>query len=157
MTRTKKTPSSKSISIEDVARESGVSITTVSRVINKVGTVKEKNRAKVMSVVKDLKFQPSIFAQRLATGKTNVVALVIPRYEGVFYSFYGLEVIRGVGTLCEALKLDLLLHLTDTPFWNQDMVGTVGTKRRGAKVTRSARTLGKPSMPMKATSCLLRI
>ena len=78
MTRTKKTPSSKSISIEDVARESGVSITTVSRVINKVGTVKEKNRAKVMSVVKDLKFQPSIFAQRLATGKTNVVALVIP-------------------------------------------------------------------------------
>ena len=114
MTRTKKTPSSKSISIEDVARESGVSITTVSRVINKVGTVKEKNRAKVMSVVKDLKFQPSIFAQRLATGKTNVVALVIPRYEGVFYSFYGLEVIRGVGTLCEALKLDLLLHLTDT-------------------------------------------
>jgi len=41
------------------------------------------------------------------------VALVIPRYEGVFYSFYGLEVIRGVGTLCEALKLDLLLHLTD--------------------------------------------
>ncbi|MFA5005435.1 MAG: LacI family DNA-binding transcriptional regulator [Candidatus Omnitrophota bacterium] len=113
MTRTKKIPS-KSVSIEDVARESGVSITTVSRVINKVGTVKERNRTKVMSVVKDLKFQPSIFAQRLATGKSNVVALVIPRYEGVFYSFYGLEVIRGVGTLCEALKLDLLLHLTDT-------------------------------------------
>jgi len=113
MTRTKKTPS-QTVSIEDVARESGVSITTVSRVINKVGTVKEKNRTKVMSAVKDLKFQPSIFAQRLATGKSNVVALVIPRYEGVFYSFYGLEVIRGVGTLCEALKLDLLLHLTDT-------------------------------------------
>ncbi|MCK9571765.1 MAG: LacI family transcriptional regulator [Candidatus Omnitrophica bacterium] len=111
MTRTK--IPSKTISIEDVARESGVSITTVSRVINKVGTVKEKNRSKVMRVVKELNFQPSIFAQRLATGKTNVVALVIPRYEGVFYSFYGLEVIRGVGTLCEALKLDLLLHLTD--------------------------------------------
>jgi LacI family transcriptional regulator len=113
MTRTKKTPS-QTVSIEDVARESGVSITTVSRVINKIGTVKEKNRSKVMNAVKDLKFQPSIFAQRLATGKSNVVALVIPRYEGVFYSFYGLEVIRGVGTLCEALKLDLLLHLTDT-------------------------------------------
>jgi LacI family transcriptional regulator len=112
MTRTKKVPS-KNISIIDVAKASGVSITTVSRVINKIGTVKESNRAKVMKVVRELKFQPSIFAQRLATGKSNVVALVIPRYEGVFYSFYALELIRGVGTMCEVLKLDLLLHLTD--------------------------------------------
>lgn len=90
MTRTRKsTP--RNISIEDVARASGVSITTVSRVINKAKTVKESNRIKVMSAVKDLKFQPSVFAQRLATGKSNVVALVIPRYEGVFYSFYALE------------------------------------------------------------------
>ena len=112
MTRIKKLPS-KNISIMDVAKASGVSITTVSRVINKIGTVKEKNRVKVMNVIKELKFQPSIFAQRLATGKSNVVALVIPRYEGVFYSFYALEIIRGVGTMCDALKLDLLLHLTD--------------------------------------------
>jgi LacI family transcriptional regulator len=112
MTRTKKGPS-KNISIVDVAKASGVSITTVSRVINKIGTVKESNRIKVANVVRELKFQPSIFAQRLATGKSNVVALVIPRYEGVFYSFYVLELIRGIGTMCEALKLDLLLHLTD--------------------------------------------
>jgi LacI family transcriptional regulator len=113
MTRTKKSPS-KNISIEDVARRAGVSITTVSRVINKVGQVKEKNRASVANAVKELKFQPSIFAQRLATGKSNVVALLIPRYEGVFYSFYALELIRATGTLCEAFKLDLLLHLTDS-------------------------------------------
>ena len=112
MTRIKKIPS-KNISIVDVARASGVSITTVSRVINKIGTVKESNRIRVANVIKELKFQPSIFAQRLATGKSNVVALVIPRYEGVFYSFYALELIRGVGTMCEVLKLDLLLHLTD--------------------------------------------
>ncbi|MBP7835883.1 MAG: LacI family DNA-binding transcriptional regulator [Candidatus Omnitrophica bacterium] len=113
MTRIKKSPS-KNISIEDVARRAGVSITTVSRVINKVGQVKEKNRASVANAVKELKFQPSIFAQRLATGKSNVVALLIPRYEGVFYSFYALELIRATGTLCEAFKLDLLLHLTDS-------------------------------------------
>jgi LacI family transcriptional regulator len=76
-------------------------------------SVKEKNRVRVLEAIKQLKFQPSIFAQRLATGKSNVVALVVPRYEGVFYSFYVLELIRGVGTLCDALKLDLLLHLTD--------------------------------------------
>jgi len=113
MTRTKKVPSG-IISIEDVAKKAGVSITTVSRVINKIGTVKEKNRIKVLNVIKDLKFQPSVFAQRLATGKSNVVALIIPRYEGVFYSFYALELIRATGNLCEVFKLDLLLHLTDS-------------------------------------------
>jgi LacI family transcriptional regulator len=113
MVRLKKGPS-KTISIEDVARLAGVSITTVSRVINKFPSVKERNRIKVLDAIKQLKFQPSVFAQRLATGKSNVVTLVIPRYEGVFYSFYALELIRGVGTLCDALKLDLLLHLTDT-------------------------------------------
>ena len=113
MVRHKKGPS-KTVSIEDVARLSGVSITTVSRVINKATTVKEKNRIKVLDAIKQLKFQPSVFAQRLATGKSNVVTLIIPRYEGVFYSFYALELIRGIGTLCEAFKLDLLLHLTDS-------------------------------------------
>jgi len=113
MVRIKKGPS-KTISIEDVARLSGVSITTVSRVINKIPSVKEKNRIRVQEVIEQLKFQPSVFAQRLATGKSNVVALVIPRYEGIFYSFYALELIRGIGTLCVALKLDLLLHLADS-------------------------------------------
>lgn len=113
MVRIKKGPS-KTVSINDVARLAGVSITTVSRVINKFPSVKEKNRLKVLGAIKQLKFQPSVFAQRLATGKSNVVALVMPRYEGIFYSFYALELIRGIGTLCEALKLDLLLHLTDT-------------------------------------------
>lgn len=112
MARIRKTPS-KTVSIEDVARRAGVSIATVSRVINKLSSVKSGNRLKVMDAVKALNFQPSVSAQRLATGKNNTVALVIPRYEGMFYSFYVLELIRGIGTLCESLKLDLLLHLTD--------------------------------------------
>lgn len=101
-------------SIEDVASLAGVSISTVSRVINKLPSVREKNRRAVLEAVKQLKFQPSILAQRLATGSSNVIALVIPRYEGVYYSFYALELIRGIGTLCEELKMDLLLHLTDS-------------------------------------------
>ena len=113
MVRIRKGPS-QNISIEDVAHLAGVSITTVSRVINKLGSVKEKNRLKVLDAVKQLKFQPSVFAQRLATGRSNVIALVIPSYEGIFYSFYALELIRGIGTLCAVLKLDMLLHLTDS-------------------------------------------
>ncbi len=104
---------STTISITDIARKAGVSISTVSRVINKSPSVKERNRVRVLEAIKEYNFQPSVFAQRLATGKSNVIALVIPRYEGVFYSFYALELIRGIGTLAAVLKLDLLLHLTD--------------------------------------------
>ncbi|MFH1198612.1 MAG: LacI family DNA-binding transcriptional regulator, partial [Candidatus Omnitrophota bacterium] len=91
MVRIKKVNLSKLASIEDVARKAGVSITTVSRVINNKASVKEKNKNKVLDAVKELRFQPSIFAQRLATGKSTEVALVMPRYEGIFYSYYALE------------------------------------------------------------------
>ncbi len=111
--RRRKEPS-KTISINDVARLSKVSISTVSRVINKSNSVKEKNRKKVQAIVDQLHYKPSVFAQRLATGKSNVIALIIPRYEGVFYSFYALELIRGIGTLAAILKMDLLLHLADS-------------------------------------------
>ena len=98
--------------IVEVAALAGVSITTVSRVINKIPSVSEANRKKVEEAVRKLRFVPSPHAQALASGKTNTVALIIPRYEGIFYSFYALELIRGIGTLCDVLKLDLLLHLT---------------------------------------------
>jgi LacI family transcriptional regulator len=116
----------KNIDIDDVAKAAGVSITTVSRVINKVPTVTKINRLKVEEAIRRLGYKPSPFAQTLASGKTNTVALVIPRYEGIFYSFYALELIRGIGTLCDVLKLDLLLHLTDgKTFINTRAVGGV--------------------------------
>ena len=104
----------KKTGIQEVADLAGVSITTVSRVINKISSVSEANRKRVEEAVRRLKFVPSPAAQALARGVTrNTISLVIPRYEGIFYSFYALELIRGIGTLCDVLKLDLLLHLTD--------------------------------------------
>jgi len=104
---------SKNISIKDVARLAGVSISTVSRVLNKNPGVKKVHLTAVQNAIKELNFKPSVNAQRLATGKSNVIALVIPRYEGLFYSFYALELIRGIGTMAEVMKLDLLLHISD--------------------------------------------
>ncbi|MFH0876891.1 MAG: LacI family DNA-binding transcriptional regulator [Candidatus Omnitrophota bacterium] len=100
-------------SIEDVARAAGVSITTVSRVINKFPTVKEENRRKVEEAIRRLKFRPNVAAQRLASGSNNTIGLEIPRYEGIFYSFYAMEIFRSVAITCDALRSDLLLHLTD--------------------------------------------
>ena len=101
------------ISIEDVARRAGVSITTVSRVINNHPSVSKKNLARVEEAVSFLKFKPNVSAQRLAKGLNNTVGLVMPGYPGIFYSFYGVELIRGVGHACETLRLDLIFHITN--------------------------------------------
>ncbi len=113
----------KRISIEDVARRAGVSITTVSRVINNVSTVNEKNRSKVEEAVAHLNFRPSVLAQNLARGLNSAVGLVMPGYPGIFHSFYAIEIIRGVGHACEVLKLDLIFHITnaDNPLSTQSV------------------------------------
>jgi LacI family transcriptional regulator len=100
------------VTIQDVAKVANVSITTVSRVINKTPSVTAKNRLRVEEAIRKLKFKPNISAQRLAGGKTNTIGLVIPFYPGLFHSFYAIEIIRAIGAVCERMRMDLLLHLS---------------------------------------------
>ena len=100
--------------IKDVAREAGVSIATVSRVMNKLGSVKKYNKDKVELAIKKLKFRPNMSAQRLASKRNNnIIGLVIPRYTDIFHSFYALQILQGVGVAVERMKMDLLLHVTN--------------------------------------------
>ena len=101
------------ISIKDVARRAKVSITTVSRVINKFPSVNPKNIKKVDQAIAELKYRPNISAQRLASGTNNTIGLVMPGYPGIFHSFFAIEIIRGVGHACESLRLDMVFHITD--------------------------------------------
>ena len=101
------------ISIAEVARTARVSTTTVSRVINQVSTVSEENRRRVLEAIKRLRYRPNPSAQRLASGKANTVGLIIPRFEGIFRSYYALQVIKGVGMEAERSRCDMLLHITD--------------------------------------------
>jgi len=104
----------KKISITDVARKANVSITTVSRVLNKVPTVNKEIVQRVERVIGDLKFRPNPTAQRLARGVQNTaIGFVIPGYPGIFHSFYAVELMRGIGHGCETLRLDLIFHITD--------------------------------------------
>lgn len=101
------------ISIDDVARRAKVSITTVSRVINKVPTVNKENLARVEEAIAFFKFKPNATAQHLARGQNTAIGFVMPGYPGIFHSFYAIELIRGIGHACETLRLDLIFHITD--------------------------------------------
>ncbi len=103
----------KKVSITDVAHRAKVSITTVSRVLNNFPTVSERNKTKVEEAIAFFKFKPNVSAQRLAKGVNNSIGLVMPGYPGIFYSFYAIELIRGVGHGCETAHLDMVFHITN--------------------------------------------
>jgi DNA-binding LacI/PurR family transcriptional regulator len=71
-------------SIKDVADRCGLSIVTVSRVINNVPTVRKSNREKVLKAMKELNYSPSVAARSLALGKTRVIGLTISNLNDSF-------------------------------------------------------------------------
>lgn len=113
------------VDIAVVARTAHVSTTTVSRVINDVPTVSEENRRRVLEAIKKLKYRPNPSAQRLASGTSNTVGVIIPRFEGIFHSYYALQVIKGIGMAAERLRCDLLLHVTEGKHFNTASVNGV--------------------------------
>lgn len=64
--------------IRDVAKYSGHSVSTVSRVINKKGYVSEKTENDILQAMKKLDYHPNDVARALSTGKTHTVGVVLP-------------------------------------------------------------------------------
>lgn len=76
----------KSITIHNVAKAAGVSISTVSRVVNKLGRVAPETRRKVESAIQELDFHPNMRAQALSKKCTDTIGLVVPDFEGQYFS-----------------------------------------------------------------------
>lgn len=79
-------------SIKAVARLSGVSVATVSRVLNNSGPVKDETRRRILEVVESLGYVPHGAARSLTTNQTDTLAVLLPDIYGEFFS----ELIRGI-------------------------------------------------------------
>lgn len=98
-----------SYSIEDVANEAGVSIATVSRVINNSShAVSEKTRKKVEKAIKKLDYKPNISAQTLRQSYTNVIAFIARDLSDAYYG----EMARGITEA--AIKKGVLSFVCNT-------------------------------------------
>ena len=71
--------------IYEVAELAGVSLATVSRVINPGAKVSEKTRQKVLSAMSELGFRPNSIAQSLATRSSNSVGVLVSELAGPFF------------------------------------------------------------------------
>lgn len=74
--------------IYDVAREAGVSATTVSKIINNTGRISDKTKKKVLKIMKELNFQPNVLASAMKGKSTYSIAFLIPDVENPIYAKY---------------------------------------------------------------------
>lgn len=80
------------VTIRDVARAAGVSVATVSRVLNSKDSVTEATRERVREAILQLRYVPHGGARSLTTRRTHVIGVVLPEMVGAFFS----EIIRGI-------------------------------------------------------------
>lgn len=89
----------KAVTISRIAKEAGVSVSTVSRVLNNKPDVLAETRERVLQVIDTYHFQASAYAKGIAQQKSHTIAMVIAHdVEYVFMNQYFTEVMRGVIT-----------------------------------------------------------
>jgi LacI family transcriptional regulator len=81
-----------SVTIRDVARLAGVSVATVSRVLNASAPVREATRARVLEVAGELRFSPNTAARTLSRQRAGALGVILPDLYGEFFS----ELLRGI-------------------------------------------------------------
>ncbi|EXX87775.1 catabolite control protein A [Paenibacillus darwinianus] len=95
--------------IRDVAKHAGVSISTVSRVMNAPETVVEDKRSRVLEAIGALQYQPNGFARGLIYKKSDTLGVMIPDIENPYYA----GLIRGMQDAAVRLNHSLMICNTD--------------------------------------------
>ena len=99
-------PNRKSVTIQDVARTAGVSVSTVSRVLNDKDDVSFETFEKVQQVIEDLQYASSLAARGMRSHRTNVIGLLLSDV----VSPYSIEIMRGVNQVIANSDYDLLIY-----------------------------------------------
>ena len=104
------------VTLRDIAREVGVSITTVSRALAGYGDVASETRQRVEQVAGQLGYSPNLTARRLQKQRTDTLGFIIPTYGARFSDPFFSEFIAGLGNTAADHDYDLLVstHAPDS-------------------------------------------
>lgn len=94
------------LTIQDIARLAGVSKATVSRVINQKTNVDPETRERVLRVINEKGFVPSITASGLAGGKSRLIGVLAPPFTWPFVP----EIMRGVAEVLDISSYEMVLY-----------------------------------------------
>ncbi|OSM94098.1 MULTISPECIES: LacI family DNA-binding transcriptional regulator [Lonsdalea] len=93
------------MSIQKIARLAGVSVATVSRVLNDIDTVKPKNRERVLQVISESNYQPNLLARQLRTAKSSMILVMVSNISNPFCA----DVVKGIEEEAEKNGYRILL------------------------------------------------
>lgn len=96
--------------IRDVAREAGVSVSTVSRVLNDKDDVAPETYERVRAIIRQLGYTSSLAARSMRSHRTNVIGLVMPDVGDPF----SIQVMRGVNRATTEHGYDLIVYTSGT-------------------------------------------
>ncbi|MFK5883107.1 MAG: LacI family DNA-binding transcriptional regulator [Candidatus Izemoplasma sp.] len=94
---------------KDIALKAGVSVATVSRVINQSGYVKQETREIVLKAFNEIANQDKMLVQSLSNKKTNIIGVIIPDISNPFFG----EVIKGIANIADEHSASLLVCNTE--------------------------------------------
>lgn len=94
------------VTIVEVARTSGVSYSTVSRVLSGYEFVKEATRNRVMEAVEQLGYVANLQARSLAGGRSRIIGMLVPNLDNGYVG----TIMRGIDQELERAKYDLILY-----------------------------------------------
>lgn len=95
--------------IYEIAKEAGVSIATVSRVMNHSSTVSDKSTKRVLDAIEKLNYVPNIAARNLSMSSSTSVGVVFPDISNPFF----MQLFQGITAAADAVGLNVLLFGTD--------------------------------------------
>jgi DNA-binding LacI/PurR family transcriptional regulator len=98
-----------SINIKQIAKISGVSVATVSRVLNKPESVLPETREKILAVIKEVGYAPNPLAKAFSTGETNLIALIVPTLDNSFFA----QLAEGCQTYLLSKGYNLIIICSD--------------------------------------------
>lgn len=104
--------------IKDIARECGVSLSTVSLVLNNNPRISQATREKVLESIERHQYQPNAFASSLASRSSHVLSVVVPHLNHVFADVYFGEIVSGVYEHATDLGYKVMLDVANQRFVN---------------------------------------
>lgn len=97
------------VTISDIAKRAKVSSTTVSRVLNDSGYVKEDTKKRILEAIKEMNYTPSAIARSLSKSSTNTIGVIVPDITNTYFG----EIIKGISEIAEKNNLNIILFNTD--------------------------------------------
>lgn len=97
------------VRMKDIARDLGVSVVTISKVLRNHSDISAETREKVLKRMKELNYRPNLAARALITGKTQTIGLVVP---GLVHSFFA-QVAKGISGILREQSYSLLITSSD--------------------------------------------